>query len=196
MQSLRLRTVPYDGASTLYARVERDFPTPAERPPLTTFRRYVRTGASEAFDVLADGQSAAYAVCTWGERCVLCSFLAVEPELRGRGVGSAVLERLAALYAGSDALIVEVERPELATGEADRLHRERRIAFYERAGFALARGLDYAIWGVPMHLMARPLSPAFNPSSLPGEMRAVYGRLFPPRLMHKLQMRTLDGADA
>ena len=66
----------------------------------------------------------------------------------------------------------------------------------ERAGFALARGLDYAIWGVPMHLMARPLSPAFNPSSLPGEMRAVYGRLFPPRLMHKLQMRTLAGADA
>ena len=64
MQSLRLRTVPYDGASALYARVERDFPTPAERPPLTTFRRYVRTGASEAFDVLADGQSAAYAVCT------------------------------------------------------------------------------------------------------------------------------------
>ena len=106
MLSLRLRTVPYAAASDLYARIARDFPIPAERPPLSTFRRYLRTGAAEAFDVLQEGRSVAYAVCTWGEGSVLCSFLAVEPECRAMGVGSAVLARLCAFYEGSDALIV------------------------------------------------------------------------------------------
>lgn len=190
MQSIRLRAVAYDAIPGLYARITRDFPTPAERPPLATFRRYVKSGAAEAFDVLLGAESAAYTACTWGDESVLCSFLAVEPAMRGRGIGSLVLRRLCAYYESAKGIIVEVEQPELAEEEADRLHRERRIAFYERAGFTLVPGLDYAIWGMPMHLMVRPLCAGFADiaAGLPGEMTAVYGKLFPPKLMHKMRI--------
>ena len=191
MLPLRLRAVPYDAIADLYARIERDFPTPAERPPLTTFRRYVKSGAAEAFDVLLGAQSAAYAACTWGEESVLCSFLAVEPAMRAHGIGSQVLRRLCAYYESAKALIVEVEQPELAEDETDRLQRERRIAFYERAGFKLVPGIDYTIWGIPMHLMVRPLCAGFTDiaGDLPVEMHAVYAKLFPPKLMHKMQIQ-------
>jgi hypothetical protein len=86
----------------------------------------------------------------------------VFPEFRGQGIGTAFLRALSARYAHKQALIVEVERLELAKTAKDLELRRRRINFYKKAGFLLIKGIDYSVWDVRMNLMALPLNSSFQ----------------------------------
>ncbi|MCM1029597.1 MAG: GNAT family N-acetyltransferase [Pseudoflavonifractor sp.] len=61
---------------------------------------------------------------------------AVNPAARGEGIGARVLSRLDELT-GCGPVVIEVERP------IDEMAR-RRIGFYERSGFVVHEGYDYA----------------------------------------------------
>jgi GNAT superfamily N-acetyltransferase len=89
-------------------------------------------------------------------------YLAVQPGLRGGGLGAALYQSiLASALETHPLLIFEVELPELAPDEAARQLRERRIAFYRRQGARLLGGVHYLetvgphLPPVPMHLMAQ-----------------------------------------
>ncbi len=91
---------------------------------------------------------------------------AVTPEARNHGVGTAIYgEIVRRLPAGTVAMLIEVERPDLASTEAERALAERRIAFYRRQGARLLEGVHY-IQSVgphqpplPMHVMIHPFEP-------------------------------------
>ena len=92
-------------------------------------------------------------------------YLAIEPRLRGTGLGSKVYREL--LQRVDDgvikALVFEVEIPELQDHEDGRQAARRRIEFYRRQGARLMRGIDYLQFvgshqaPTPMHLMVHPL---------------------------------------
>jgi len=91
---------------------------------------------------------------------------AVTPEARNHGIGAAIYgEIVRGLPAGTVAMLIEVERPDLAQTEADRQLAERRITFYRRQGARLLEGVHYvqAVGPhqapLPMHVMLHPLHP-------------------------------------
>ena len=94
-------------------------------------------------------------------------YLAVRPELRSAGLGSAFYQSIAAsALTHHRLLILEVEMPAEAPDEASRRLRERRIDFYRRNGARLLTGIDYLqsvgahVPPAPMHLMAQGVGPA------------------------------------
>jgi len=91
---------------------------------------------------------------------------AVMPEVRNRGVGTTFYgEIVGRLPVGTVAMLLEVERPDLASTEAERRLAERRIAFYRRQGARLLEGVHYVQsvgphqLPLPMHVMLHPLRP-------------------------------------
>ena len=91
---------------------------------------------------------------------------AVTPEARNQGVGAAIYaDVVRRLPAGTIALLLEVERPDLAHTETERQLAERRIAFYRRQSAQLLEGVHYVQSvgphqpPLPMHVMIHPLQP-------------------------------------
>ena len=83
------------------------------------------------------GLAAAYAFLLRAPKAksLLLLLYAVEPEMRGSGVGSDFLRTLLERASGAAGLYAEVEKEELAPDAAERRTRARSIAFYERLGF-------------------------------------------------------------
>lgn len=89
----------------VYLRVMRDFP-PIERPPLYKLHRHIRCGVMHGHLYEEEDAQAGYAfVLRSGNtpRAMLYLY-AVEPEMRGQGVGSEFLRELLANYAAQDGL--------------------------------------------------------------------------------------------
>ena len=91
---------------------------------------------------------------------------AVTPQARNQGVGAAMYGEIARrLPTETVAVLIEVERPDLARTEAERALSERRIAFYRRQGARLLEGVHYVQSvgahqpPLPMHVMLHPLQP-------------------------------------
>jgi GNAT superfamily N-acetyltransferase len=89
---------------------------------------------------------------------------AVTPGARNRGIGTAIYQDIVRrLPVGTIAVLIEVERPDLAHTEAERRLAERRIAFYRRQGARLLEGVHYVQSvgphqpPLPMHVMFHPL---------------------------------------
>jgi GNAT superfamily N-acetyltransferase len=90
--------------------------------------------------------------------------LATRPGLRGRGLGAEIYNSLRRQLTaeGCDALIFEVERPDLAETNEARQFAERRIGFYTRLGARLLTGIEYWQWVGPhqppvsMRVMVHP----------------------------------------
>jgi GNAT superfamily N-acetyltransferase len=77
-----------------------------------------------------------------GEAVALLEYLAVDPALRGRGLGARLVEA-AREAAGDRPMLVEVESDR--ADAPDRALRARRIAFYRRLGCRRLAGLDYIL---------------------------------------------------
>lgn len=79
---------------------------------------------------------------------VYLMYLAVSPDVRGGGVGAAMLTeivtRARTAYPNGDLLAWEVERPDKARSQRGREQAERRIQFYQRQGARLVRGSGHS----------------------------------------------------
>ncbi len=120
-------------------------------------RAQLARGAVEGVLCERQGRPAAYAFLLRAPeaKSLLLLLYAVEPEMRGSGVGSAFLRTLLERASGAAGLYAEVEKEELAPDAA-----ERRIAFYERLGFSRGEGLYY-------YLFYRPLADPRHPDAAP-----------------------------
>ena len=74
---------------------------------------------------------------------VLLQYLAVDPTLRGKGVGSGLLDVVIARWArGASVILAEFERPDVHPGHPTHGDPEARLRFYARYG-AVALHLPY-----------------------------------------------------
>lgn len=141
----------------IYKSIKRDFKA-GEYAPRFVLRRQLEEGIQNGLIMSSGGRDVAYSICAEGRDngYVLISLLAVFEQFRGQGFGTELLREICRSSSGKSGVIVEVEKPELASTDEERTAGLRRISFYEKLGFHLITGIDYSIWGVPMHLMALP----------------------------------------
>ena len=140
---MELRTLDETQIRALHEKqMHRDFP-PSELKGVESILSLCRRGE---YDVLAAdlyGELVAYALVFRPKdgRAMLLDYLAVEPHLRGKGLGTQLLHQLCAYYAeAADSLMIECERPKAAPDEAEA---RRRIRFYEHGGASMT---DVRIW--------------------------------------------------
>ena len=131
------RLSPEETGRIYQEHLRRDFPD-NERKPYFIIRQEMEKGAYETYGAYIKEQLAAYAfICCEEENGVtaaLLDYFAVCSGLRGKGIGGKVLRKLHEETLDEDYILIESESPDKAFSDADRLIRERRIAFYERCG--------------------------------------------------------------
>jgi len=99
----------------------------------------------EYIRVNKSGRNLAYSICAASTDHVLLSLMAVFPEFRGQGAGTAFLKALQSMYDYKQAIIGEVERPELASNSKEMKLRSERIKFYKKVGFYSIPDVEYTI---------------------------------------------------
>ena len=137
MSGLALRPLDRDGLRRLYRQeIRPTFPL-SERRPLSSMLRLERAGVYRPL-ALTDGRELLAYALIWEEGesgYALLDYLGVPAPLRGRGLGSRMLALLLENRQGRPGLLAEVEAPEPRAGRTVNGRRQRRIAFYRRAGF-------------------------------------------------------------
>lgn len=162
------------------AHTERDFPWD-ERKPLSEMERMCLAGRYEALGFYRGEELLAYAYLWFDEieDYIMLDTLAVCEGGRGKGVGSEALRLLWERYRGAyRGMYIEVEAMIPGLDEAERADRERRLRFYERAGFQYA---DYEsrIYGV--HYVVMVLGELDNAALMAAHIRH-YKREFSPEI--------------
>lgn len=152
-----IRTMALHELKNIFHLIEQDF-EPGEYAPYNILYNQLKQGIQQGFILLERECEVAYCICAEQpvSNYVLISLFAVYKEYRGRGLGSIFLDELKQVYLDKSGIIVEVEKPENAKTHKEKTVREKRIQFYQKAGFRLIPDIDYSIWDVPMHLMALP----------------------------------------
>jgi len=156
MHDYTVRTMEVSELRSIYKHIKQDFPL-GEYPPYEILSQQLQDGLQEGLILCLGEHDLAYSICAAGTDHVLLSLIAVFPEFRGQGAGSAFLKLLQSKYDYKQAIIGEVERPELASNSKEMKMRNERIKFYKKVGFYSIPGVDYTIWDIPMHLLALPL---------------------------------------
>lgn len=179
-----------DELKIFYKHIKRDF-SRGEYAPYSVLHRQLQENIQEGLVFCEGKEDIAYSICAAdnADGYVLISLFAVFDEYRGRGIGSAFIKALCTMYNQKQAILLEVERPELSQSQEEYDTRKRRIGFYEKAGFYLVPEVDYTIWGVPMHLMALPLvaSKDIINQKIGEVMHQIYLKLMGEQLIHKMR---------
>lgn len=130
-----------------------DFPKD-ELKPLAHILSMVEDGTCTFYALRQNEEVLSYfSVCQNGEG-LLVDYLAVNKKMRGQGIGTKTLEFLKSI-AQNKYIIIECEVVDKAKSSGEKITRKRRIAFYERAGFALT-GVNSNLFGVDYTILTYP----------------------------------------
>ena len=163
--------------------VAEDFP-PAERRPLSAILRLRRRGDYDTWGVFDGDALAAYAFLWRGAGCALLDYLAVCRDARGQGYGTRALELVKGQYSPVP-LLAEVEAPEESAPPGENALRQRRLNFYQRAGFA-PLGYQAVLFGVRYDMLSWPAAGPGLPERLQAAHRALYQSEVPPLLFRRV----------
>lgn len=160
-----------------------DFP-PDELKPLKTILDMMDKGIYECLGLYEDNEFLAYAyfVRNQERRTLLLDYLAVCPQYRSGGYGSAFLEQMKDYYKDENAVILECESERTAPDEEQQSIRRRRIAFYKRNGCRQTR-TKANLFQVEYDILYLPLSRTEIDAAV--EIYALYGCMFPPAVFEK-----------
>lgn len=133
-------------------KLQRDFPAD-ELKPYARIEALVGQGVYHCC-LFADGAGTEMAYAYWKDcgKFVLLDYLAVEPEARGKGVGSAALRILSEEIAAGRTMLIEAENPACAGSLAEQAARKARIRFYQKGGMRLSGVLEEA-FGVEYRIL-------------------------------------------
>ena len=119
--------------------IVKDFPI-GERSSLNNFKKRIASKNEEVFIFLEEGIEKAYIIiANLDNNFILVSFLAVFEQYRGEGIGTKLLEEIKEKFKEKKGIILEVESPEDAISEKDRIIREKRIKFYEKSNYQMLK---------------------------------------------------------
>lgn len=169
-----VRALTLGEVRALYAqRLTRDFP-PDELKPLARIERALARGEYVCYG-MADGQSIlAYAFFVVKGSCALFDYLAVDSELRDRGVGGAFLRMLLeGPLSAMGCVLLEIDDPDCAKSTEEKVRRERRRAFYLRNGL-YETGVRARVYGVTYRILALPVGERVSAE----DARCVYAELY------------------
>lgn len=192
MSGLFIRKMEIAELEEFYIRIVNDFAV-GEYPPQPVLSKQLRQGIQQGFVLHNGSENLGYSICASSNvnNCTLITLFATFEEYRGQGLGSAFLSELIKIFSQKQAVLVEVERPELAVTPAERENRLRRIAFYEREGFQLIKGIDYCIWDIPMYLMVMPIISGGETimENIKLVMQQIYINLLGSQFIHKMEFK-------
>lgn len=121
-----------------------------ERKPFWLIRARVKQGVMEVLSVVQDGHFAGLVITVLYRDLLLVDYLAIRPELRGKGIGSWVLAEILRQYP-EKRIFLEIEMPmEGAENQAERLQRKR---FYLQNGL-VETGVRVLLFGTYMELLS------------------------------------------
>lgn len=132
----------------LYKLYRSAFPL-SERKPFGMIRKMYRRGVTDVWCVERAGKFSGLAITINSPKLILLDFLAVCPECRGSGVGTATLAVLQKIYEGKG-LFLEIESTLLDCPEREL--RLRRKKFYVNCGLK-ELGTTAKLFGVDMELL-------------------------------------------
>lgn len=182
----------------IYKSIELDFAV-GEYAPYDVLAKQLEKGVQKGYIFRNSEKDVGYSICADGcaNGFILISLLSVHKEFRGNGFGSTFLEELIRSYSMNQGVIVEVEKPENSRSDEERALCEKRIRFYQGAGFHLIPDIDYSIWDVPMHLMGLPLKASEDTlNEMIGQiMHEIYLELMGKRYIHKLKFSRVNRID-
>lgn len=163
--------------------MKEDFP-PDELKPLKSILDMMDKGIYECLGLYEDNEFLAYAffVRNHKRKTLLLDYLAVCPQYRSGGYGSAFLEQMRTYYREENAVILECESERTAPDEEQRSIRRRRIAFYKRNGCHSTRTKAY-LFQVEYDILCLPLCAEEVDAAV--EIYALYGCMFPPAVFEK-----------
>ncbi len=188
-----IRKIQLNELKDIYEHIVRDF-AEGEYPPYNKLYEHLEMNIQTGWILVKDGKDVAYSICAEGaDGYVLISLFAVLKGNRGEGIGTLFLEKLKQIYSDSKGIIVEIEKAEEALHEEETRVRERRLEFYNRAGFSLVPGIQYAIWDVPMHLMVCPFKTDLDTinKNIGEIIYEIYLLLLGESHIHKMEFRRL-----
>lgn len=163
--------------------MRRDFP-PSELKSLAAILKMKREGTYDVHGAYLDGMLVAYALCYCPKegKIVLLDYLAVEPDMRKRGIGTMLLHELRAHYAKSaDTILIECERPKTAPNEQEA---RERIRFYTQAG---AQMTNVRIWlfEVEYSILILPCCDEVIARDWAQQMLSLYRQMLTPALYER-----------
>jgi len=182
---MKIREIREDEYKDLYSHMKRDFPY-NELPPFFVVKRNFDKNIYDGFYMTEDTSDIGYAVITAPEnlKYALVNYFAILPEYRSKGFGSEFLKIILGCYSDR-ILVVEADAPSSAKSASLRNEAERRVRFYERAGFHVIPTEKAKIFGVDMLIMASSQDKNLN-------ARKIMHALYLPAFDSKLWLRFID----
>jgi|GEM_PF-1990423 len=164
---LSLKEIPSSAYETLYALMKRDFPAAGELAPFFAIKRNLDKGVYTGYFLTsgAENESAdtgappdaelGYMLLTapHGMDSALINYFAIYPAYRAQGYGSEFLKIVLSRYPNR-VFVLEAEDPAAQKTDILRDAAQRRIKFYERAGFSVLPTAKARIFGADMLIMA------------------------------------------
>ncbi len=170
--------------------MRRDFP-PSELKSLSAILSMLRRDSYDVLGAYDETCMLAYALMYRPKegRLVLLDYLAVEPESRNKGIGSAFLRRLKEYYRKTaDVLLIECERPKTAP---DEMEARKRIRFYTQSGARLT-SVRILLFGVEYSILALPCADVLDERDWAEQMLMLYRQMLPEDL-YKQNVRLIRG---
>ncbi len=188
---MTLKTMSDTQTRLLYEhQMRRDFP-PSELKSLAAILKMKREGTYDVLGAYLDGVLVAYALCYCPKegRIVLLDYLAVEADMRSRGIGTLLLAVLREHYSPqADTILIECERPKTAPNE---LEARKRIGFYTQAGAQLT---NVRIWlfEVEYSILILPCAHEVVARDWAQQMLSLYRQMLTP-VLYERNVRLIRG---
>lgn len=154
------------------SRLKKDFAR-NELKPLSSMRRSWEKDAYDCYGLFCGDEILGYAFFVRLGKNFLFDYLAIEESHRDEGLGFIFLRQLTACLTDADCVVIEVEDPDQAKNEADRVLRERRLQFYLRNGY-LETMLTSEVFGADYRILEVPVG---NPHTT-DQLRNIYAALY------------------
>ena len=191
---MQIREIRRDECKELYSYMKRDFPA-NELPPFFAVKRNFNKNIYAGFYLtdktsdMSNLSNIGYAVITAPAnlKYALINYFAIFPEQRSKGLGSEFLKILVSRYSDRT-LVLEADDPSAAKNSELRNEAERRVKFYERAGFHIIPTERAKIFGVDMLIMAS----GQNSQGEKLNAREIMHALYLPAFDSKLWLKFID----